>query len=76
MLLDISSTDETIEKQAGIISRLRQQLAETLQDNTALYDFSPTPYLIINQNGVIQSANFQAAILIGRDRKSIVNTIF
>ncbi|MEQ8546816.1 MAG: ATP-binding protein [Cyclobacteriaceae bacterium] len=41
---------------------------------TALYDFAPTGYLTINDQGVIVELNFSASKLLGKERGLIVGT--
>lgn len=55
---------------------LKNKLAETKKDYDNLYNYNSSSYFTIDKNYIIQTANFQAAILLGIDRKQIHKILF
>jgi len=54
----------------------QKKLAESLEQYTELYNFSPVSYLTLANNGIIIQCNFQFSSLLGRPRAKIVRRPF
>jgi len=65
-----------LEMQNEELRRARHDLEESQRSYADLFDFAPVGYLVLNDDGVIRSANFTAARLLGRDKCSIVSLPF
>ncbi len=65
-----------LEMQNEELRRARHDLEESQRSYADLFDFAPVGYLVLNDDGVIRSANFTAARLLGRDKCSIVGLPF
>ena len=65
-----------LEKYVEDIFSLTSRLAESKKENAELYDFSSSIYFTIDKHLIIQSLNFQAAQLLGFDRKLLINKQF
>jgi two-component system sensor kinase FixL len=55
---------------------LRKEVQSSLKDYKDFYNFNPSALLTIDSNYYIRELNFQAALLLGIDRKFLLNQLF
>jgi chemotaxis family two-component system sensor kinase Cph1 len=58
------------------LRRIQAELEETKNLYVHLYDFAPTAYFSVNEQGVVTAANLTAAALLGRMRSALVGGMF
>ncbi|HSU56306.1 MAG TPA: PAS domain S-box protein, partial [Candidatus Dormibacteraeota bacterium] len=54
----------------------RADIDEALEQYTALFDFAPIGYFILNRGGLIENANLNGAALLGWDSNRLINQPF
>ena len=74
--LKLHFSEQKSEKLIQELFSLRKELASSRKEYDDLYDFTPLPFITMNQNHIIQSVNFQAATFLQTDRKSLLNKLF
>ena len=55
---------------------LKNELMESKKEYSDLYNYNSSIYFTVDKNYIIQTLNFQAAILLGMDRKQLYNKLF
>ena len=71
MLHEISVYQAELLVQNDELTQTQAALEETRDRFIELYDFAPSGYLTLDQNGVIRQCNLTAAALIGRSKQSL-----
>jgi PAS domain S-box-containing protein len=62
-----------LEMQNAELQKIREELEESLEKYTDLYDFAPVGYLSVDESGLILEANLTSAALLGVERSQLVN---
>ncbi len=65
-----------LEMQNEELMKAREQAEESMEKYTDLYDFAPSGYISLSNEGTITDLNFSAATMLGKDRKHLKNTRF
>lgn len=72
----INTHELTLKKLVPDMFSLREELVESKKSYTDFYDFNASIYFTINSNYIIQTLNFQAALLLRIDRQQGINKLF
>jgi len=65
-----------LEMQNEELTKAREYAEATMEKYTDLYDFAPSGYLTLSEEGEITSLNFSAATMLGKDRFYLKNKRF
>ncbi|MEI6754615.1 MAG: PAS domain-containing protein, partial [Paludibacter sp.] len=65
-----------LEMQNEELLKAREQADVAMEKYTDLYDFAPSGYISLSNEGSITDLNFSAATMLGKDRKHLKNTRF
>jgi PAS domain S-box-containing protein len=65
-----------LEMQNEELIRAKKQAVEANENYTELYDFAPSGYFTLSQNGEIIQLNLCGAAMLGRERLSLINRLF
>jgi len=71
---EISVYQEELLIQNEALISAQAQLEETRDRFIELYDFAPTGYLTLDQNGVVRECNLTAAAMIGKSKTALTGT--
>lgn len=76
LLRDMQMHQTSLEMQTQELQEARQNLEETRNSYTDLYDFTPVGYVTFDARGVIREINLTGAEMLGRERSLLINTPF
>lgn len=65
-----------LELQNEELLQAKQQADSAIQKYTELYDFSPSGYFTLSQDGSILDANLTGSVMLGKERSNLINTKF
>lgn len=65
-----------LELQNEELRRSQQELEESRDNYSDLYDYAPVGYFTIGQDGLIREVNLSGAVLLGADRESLIGRPF
>ncbi len=65
-----------LEMQNDELRRIQDELEETRDRYSHLYDFAPIGYFALNQKGIIDEANLTIAAMLGVDRSALIGQPF
>jgi PAS domain S-box-containing protein len=65
-----------LEMQNRELQQIREELENSLEKYTDLYDFAPVGYCTLNREGTVKSANLPASDLLGLERSKIIGRRF
>ena len=65
-----------LELQNAELRKARDELEVAVEKYTDLYDFAPVGYFSLDEQGLILEANLRAAILLGVERRQLLNRRF
>jgi PAS domain S-box-containing protein len=61
-----------LEMQNDELRRLQNEIVESRNEYSHLYDFAPVGYFTVKKKGIIEQANLTGAALLGIDRQSLI----
>lgn len=73
---DMQTHLTALEMQGRELQETRQNLEETRNSYSDLYDFTPVGYVTFDGRGVIREINLTGAEMLGRERSLLINTPF
>lgn len=65
-----------LEMQNEELLKAKQQADSAIEKYTELYDFSPSGYFTLSQDGNIIDANLTGSLMLGKERSNLINTKF
>ena len=65
-----------LEMQNEELLKAKQQADSAIEKYTELYDFSPSGYFTLSQDGSIIDANLTGSVMLGKERSKLINTKF
>ncbi len=75
-LRELQTHQTALEMQSRELQETRQNLEETRNSYSDLYDFTPVGYVTFDGRGVIREINLTGAEMLGRERSLLINTPF
>ena len=72
--LEVHQIELEMQNEELLLAKLQADSA--IEKYTELYDFSPSGYFTLSQDGSILDANLTGSVMLGKERSNLINTKF
>jgi PAS domain S-box-containing protein len=76
LLAELQVHQTELETQNHELKKMQQQLEESLERYTSLYDYAPVGYLTLDKKGIVLEINLTGCVLLGFERTHILKKPF